>query len=85
MRENLTAVLVDRLVADIVSTVSMLYSVQEVAHGIIRQLEIAENLKDQDSAVHALSSLGNRNTNESTHGKLDEGSGSKATGWAKQC
>ncbi|KAH9951359.1 glutamate decarboxylase [Amylocystis lapponica] len=66
VRENLSAVMVDRLVADII--------------------EVVEGLAEQDSPTHALNALQSRRTVEGSHGKMDEGSGSKSNGtYAKQC
>ncbi len=85
VRENMTAVMVDRLVADIVSFALSTRMLQSLTIPF-PQLEVVEGLVETDSPVHALNALKSRKTVEGHHGRLEEGSGSKSNGtYARQC
>lgn len=86
VRENVSAVLIDRLVTDIVSTTFDLFLIFLIFIVAV-QLEIAEFIADAKSPIHALTELGQGvQSVERTHGKLEPGSGSQSSGtYAKQC
>ncbi len=55
---------------------------------VIDLMEITEELTKADSPMHALNNLGHGHGHkaEHTHGKLEQGDGSKPSGtYAKQC
>ena len=69
VKENMTGVLVDRLVADIVSLSFLLLLFIEPANvgWISRQIEITEQLAEKNSPVHALNNLGGHRSRPKTH------------------
>ena len=73
VKENFTEALLDRLVCDIVCTRIPYFHCPHSTNG--RQVEITEDLIEQDSPVHALTTLGKSHavsSHEKAHGRVEE-------------
>lgn len=87
VRENVSAVLIDRLVTDIVGFFLRSGPQYVVLMLPLIKIELVEGIANASTPLHALAelSLGVQSV-EKTHGKLEKGSGSQYNGtYAKPC